>query len=180
MATPPTFSSGSVLTAAQMNSVGLWLVKTQTIGTGVTTETVTGAFSTDFDNYKIVVSKVAVSATGSSAFLKFGGSTGFTYFANGWYMTPTSGTLNPLNFNAVNTGIWIGISGGTTSWSFDVCSPFLASATNVVGMSAGSGANYYNNFVGSDSNAASSTAFSLTQATSNWTGGTIAVYGYRK
>jgi hypothetical protein len=42
MATPPDFSSGAVLTAAQMNSVGLWLVKTQTVGTTVSSVAVTG------------------------------------------------------------------------------------------------------------------------------------------
>jgi hypothetical protein len=42
MATPPDFSSGAVLTAAQMNSVGLWLVKTQTVGTAVSSVAVTG------------------------------------------------------------------------------------------------------------------------------------------
>ena len=35
MATPPDFSSGQVLTSSAMNSVGLWLVKTQTVGTAV-------------------------------------------------------------------------------------------------------------------------------------------------
>ena len=56
MATPPTFSSGAVLTAAQMNSVGMWLVKTQTVGTAVSSVTVTGAFSADYDNYLILMS----------------------------------------------------------------------------------------------------------------------------
>ena len=32
MATPPDFSVGQVLTAAHMDAVGLWLVKTQTKG----------------------------------------------------------------------------------------------------------------------------------------------------
>ena len=53
--TYPTFNSGDVLTAAEMNAVGLWLVKTQTIGTAVSSVTVTGAFSTDYDAYQIVV-----------------------------------------------------------------------------------------------------------------------------
>ena len=50
MATPPTFSSGSVLTAAQMNAVGLWLVKTQTVGTAVSSVSVTDVFSSNYDN----------------------------------------------------------------------------------------------------------------------------------
>ena len=43
----PVFASGDVLNASDMNGVGLWLVKTQTIGTGVSSVVVTGAFSAD-------------------------------------------------------------------------------------------------------------------------------------
>ena len=61
MATPPVFSAGAVLTAAQMNAVGLWEIKTQTIGTGVASFEVTGAFSSDYDNYKIVINSMDAS-----------------------------------------------------------------------------------------------------------------------
>ena len=47
----PDFAPGDVLTAADMDAVGLWLVKTQTVGTGVSSVTVTGAFSSTYDNY---------------------------------------------------------------------------------------------------------------------------------
>jgi hypothetical protein len=55
MATPPDFTAGQVLTAAQMNQIGLWLVKTQTIGTAVSSVTVTGAFTADYHSYLIRV-----------------------------------------------------------------------------------------------------------------------------
>ena len=54
MATPPVFSSGAVLTAAQMNSVGLWFVGSTTV-TGVTTGVLDGCFSSDFRDYLLVV-----------------------------------------------------------------------------------------------------------------------------
>ena len=48
------YSPGDVLTAADLNeSSGLVLVKTQTVGSGVSSVTVTGAFSATFDNYLI-------------------------------------------------------------------------------------------------------------------------------
>ena len=53
--TYPVFATGDVLNASDMNAVGLWLVKTQTIGSGVGSVAVTGAFSADYDNYKIIV-----------------------------------------------------------------------------------------------------------------------------
>ncbi len=48
--TYPSFSAGDILTAADMNAVGLWLVKTQTVGTAVASVTVTDAFSSTYDN----------------------------------------------------------------------------------------------------------------------------------
>jgi hypothetical protein len=181
VSTPTT--AGQILTSAYVNNninSGLVYIKQQTIGSGVTSVPVTSAFSAEFDNYRIVVSKVVVSASGNSSFITLSGSAGATYFTNGWFMAPSSGTVNGFNSNGVTTGVWLGITGNTTSIAFDVMSPFLAAATNVVGSSSGSGNSFNNNFAGSDSNAASSTGFTLTQATSNWTGGTITVYGYRK
>jgi hypothetical protein len=47
------WASGEVLTAADLNAyAGLILVKTQTIGTAVSSVTVTGAFSSTFQNYR--------------------------------------------------------------------------------------------------------------------------------
>ena len=58
----PTYTAGEILTSADMNDVstlgnyqGLFHIKTQTIGTAVSSVTVTGAFSSDFDNYLITV-----------------------------------------------------------------------------------------------------------------------------
>ena len=51
----PVFASGDVLNASDMNGVGLWLVKTQVIGTAVSSVTVTSAFTTDYDQYMITV-----------------------------------------------------------------------------------------------------------------------------
>ena len=49
----PSFNVGEVLTAADMNAVGLWLVKTQS-WTNATTTTVNDAFSSNYKNYKII------------------------------------------------------------------------------------------------------------------------------
>lgn len=62
MATPPDFTAGSVLTAAQMNAVGLWLVKTQTVGTAVSSQNVTACFSSDYANYMIAWSGIDTTA----------------------------------------------------------------------------------------------------------------------
>jgi hypothetical protein len=180
-----TFTTGEVLTASDTNTYlansGLVFIKQQTIGNAVSSIPVTSAFSTDYDNYRIVISKTTVSAVGNSAGITINGSTGATYSSSGIYMTPTSGTVNGLALNQVASGFWLGITGDVWSGAFDVMSPFLGAVTNFYGQSGGSGGgSYYNTTMSADSNAASSTGFTIVQASSNWTGGTITVFGYRK
>jgi hypothetical protein len=153
---------------------------TVTIGSARSSVVINGAFSSLYNNYRVVVSGVAVSGIGSSAAMTMNGSTGSTYSANGFYMAPSSATVNGYGQNQTANGFWLGVTATTWSASFDIMSPFLAAATNVVGQSASStGAGYYNTFMGADSNGASSTGFTLIQATNTWTGGSITVYGYR-
>ena len=153
---------------------------TVTIGSARSSVVINGAFSSLYNNYRVVVSGVAVSAVGSSASFLISSSLGATYSANGFYMNPASSALTGFAQNQTINGFWLGVTGGTWSASFDICNPFLASATNVVGQSAGSGASaYYNTFMGADSNAASSTGLAFAQATSTWTGGNVTIYGYR-
>ena len=61
MATPPTFSAGSVLTAAQMNQIGSFLIYGASFA-GVTSVSLPdGTFNSDFRNYNIIFN-IAVSA----------------------------------------------------------------------------------------------------------------------
>ena len=184
MAISSTFTTGQVFTAADANLMansGLVFIKQQTIGNAVSSVSVTSAFSTDYDNYRIVISKTTVSSIGNSGYITINGSTGSTYSSNGIYMTPTSSTVNGLALNQQPLGFWLGITGGVWSGSFDIMSPFLGAVTNFVGQSGGSGASsYYNTTMAADSNAASSTGFTLVQAVANFTGGIITVFGYRK
>lgn len=76
MATPPDFTTGQVLTAAQMNAVGLWVITPTTVaGTGVSigsngqvtlansqTASLNGVFTTDYLHYKVIVCIDTVSA----------------------------------------------------------------------------------------------------------------------
>lgn len=61
MATPPTFTVGQVLTAAQMNAVGLWKVNTTTV-TNQNSLNINNCFTSDYDNYKVIFTLTAVSA----------------------------------------------------------------------------------------------------------------------
>jgi hypothetical protein len=172
----PSFATGEVLTAADMNAVGLWLVKSQTIGTGVPSVTVTNAFSSDYENYRIVISGVTGSAAIELRF-NFVGLTTNNY--NNGVFTVTSGATN--NPSANNLPYWY-IGNPTThtgnSSSFDVFRPFDTSfRKTLVG-------NFYGNnvsgFIGGQTSLTGSfTDFTLSLSSGTITGGTIRVYGYR-
>ncbi len=175
--TYPVFASGDVLNAAEMNAVGLWLVKSQTVGTGVANVTVTGAFSADYDNYLITWSG-GVGSTGQLLQLQLGSSV--TGYNNVLIYGNTYGTPTPTGGSTNN-----GVGWNFTGWSdanyahLDVrlFGPFLSKYTGFAnsymgGTNAGTGA-------GIHAVAASYTSFVLYPNTGTITGGTIRVYGYR-
>ena len=179
MATPPDFTPGAILTAAQMSAIGLWEVKSQTIGTAVSSVTVTGAFSADYDSYLIRV-------TGGSASTSLGlnltlGSTTTGYYYGG--ATSTYATASPASFAGTNATSWAFAGSGETSgliMRVELNNPFLADETSYSNVFAtmrttGSGGIT----VGYLNDTTSYTAFTLTTSTGTITGGTIRVYGLR-
>ena len=179
-----TFTTGEVLTAADTNTYlansGLVLVKSQTIGSGVTSIAVTGAFSADYDNYKIVISG-GVSSIPTSLTLKLGASaTGYYGALN--YVTYSVGTISVA---AVNNAVsWTYAGSGTASninASIDLLSPFAAKTTGLISFyteNATTGST--GSFNGFHNVATSYTDFTIGIGAGNATGGTITVYGYRK
>ena len=175
----PVFTAGEVLTAANMNQVGLWLVKTQTIGSAVSSVPVTDAFSADFDNYRITVSG-GVGSTSTDVRLQLG-STTTGYYTGYNRVTFSTGAANLTSDNNAANFSRCGFA-TTDSFvsSFDLYQPFLTKRTLYYGMfvahspafSAGQGSGFLD-----DAN--SYTDFTLIVPTGNITGGTIRVYGYR-
>ena len=178
MATPPDFTIGQVLTAAQMNGVGLWLVKTQTIGNGVSSVAVTDAFSTDYDTYKIIVSG-GVGSTIQNLALQLGATT--TGYYGGQMTVNASGVVAGAGMN--NTASWTlaGISSTNSNYlNAELLNPFLTKPTTLSSSrnddrTAGS----YGTTAGFVDNSTSYTGFTLIVG-GTMTGGTIRVYGYRK
>ena len=174
----PVFANGDVLNASDMNGVGLWLVKTQTVGSGVASVTVTGAFSSDYDNYRIVYG----GGTGSTAItlsLQLGASTTGYYSVVNYAAYAALAT--PLSTGDSNQALWRYVGYADANYaqmSFDLIAPNLArwttfnaaswAATTVAGTSSGI-----------HQVATAYTAFTLGVNTGTLTGGTIRVYGYR-
>jgi hypothetical protein len=173
----PDFSPGEVLTAAAMDSIGLWLVKTQTVGTGVSSVTVTGAFSSSYDNYRIIISGGQTSVNGSIA-LQLNNSTGTTYQIYGYFGNFGAATLN--GYGPVAGVRWTDpILGATSRYHavIDLIGPFLTQETFGYTNSATTVGAY--NFSLVDTASVSNTGFTLQPLSGTMTGGTIRVYGYR-
>jgi hypothetical protein len=174
----PVFASGDVLNASDMNGVGLWLVKSQTIGTGVSSVVVTGAFSADYDNYRITYTG-GVGSGVSFLQLQFGATV--TGYYNQLIYAPFASTTVSANVNDNNASSARYVGGGTSTFaklSTDVFSPFLATRTfwggsYVDGSNSGTANGYVDNNL-------SYTGFTMSVSSPQTiTGGTIRVYGYR-
>jgi hypothetical protein len=177
-----TYTAGEVLTAASLNnnfaSGGLQLVKTQVIGSAVGSVTVTGAFSSTYDNYKIVISGGVGSAAGSNIGLQLGATT-TGYYWSGIYRQYTNTTVTADK--AENGSSWNYAGRSTTTsinLSVDLFGPNLAKNTNAIMFNTGAGvADYFFMTGGYLADTTQYTAFTLTPNTGTLTGGTIRVYG---
>jgi len=171
----PNFSAGEVLRAQDMNAVSGWLIKTQTVGTSVSTVTVTGAFSADYDNYLITYEGGVSSAQASVALQLGSANTGYYSAGNGLTFLSASSNFG-LN-NSANFGI---VGYVTPIFSNIECSLFGPFATRRTTMRMNSTSTTQQlGGAGYQDSATSFTAFTLTFGASTVTGGTIRVYGYR-
>jgi hypothetical protein len=176
--TYPIFASGDVLNASDMNGVGLWLIKQQTIGNGVASVVVPDAFSSQYDNYKIIVNGGVGSATQAIRLQLTGSATG--YYGANIVATYAAGTVtgNPIN----NAASWSFAGVSTTDQNLvdcDILSPFLAKPTGISGgyMNASTTGNG-GTINGYHASLFQATGFTLSVA-GTMTGGVIFVYGYR-
>jgi hypothetical protein len=184
MPTPPTFTAYTPLTAAQLNQAGLWLVKSQAVGSGVASVTVNNAFSADYDNYKVVWSGGQSSAA-AEIYMQL--TTGGTASTTGYYGTlvwasvTTAAVAGAANNNAAQwswAGGGAGANNGAASVNVDLLNPFGAMRTRLHNAQT-LYATVYGTYTGLHDVGTSYDGFKLTPASGTITGGTIRVYGYR-
>jgi len=179
-----TFTTGEVLTAADtntyLNNGGLVYVKSQTIGSAVSSVTVSDAFSATYDNYRIVINGGTCST--NTALNMTLGSTATGYTQIGIYSQITVGTV--LTYNDTNTTSWASVaycSANNIYGTIEIHDPYNAKWTVFDGIAMQAvAAGYVNRPAGFLTNTTSYTAFTLTTGAGTLTGGTITVYGYRK
>jgi hypothetical protein len=175
--TGSTWDSPSAANALQI-PIGLDLVKTQTIGTTVTSVVVSDAFSAKYDAYKIVVTG-GVCSTEATLNMQLGASTAnyfYTYLHATYDNTAKSA-------GAANQSSWNFIGGASTtqlSASLELINPFLAKPTTLANATSNYPGVYAGVTNGFHNTATSYTGFTIIVAAGTMTGGTINVYGYRK
>lgn len=174
-------NSAWVMIADTDSPPGLQLIKTQTIGTAVSSVVVSDAFSSDYENYLITVNGGVASTNTAIALTLGSAATGYYRWAiYGQFHTTTAFGLNTSN--GVNWGDAAFGSASTIQGRFELFGPNMAMNTQFVGHSTQSRTQgFYLTQGGYLADTSQYTAFTLTPSTggATLTGGTIRVYGYR-
>jgi len=158
---------------------GFTLVSSTTIGTTVSSVTVSSAFSATYDNYKIILSGGIASANSVVKMTLGATATGYSRFifqgAFGANTVTGSAATNQNDWGAVGS-----ISTNSLTMDMELQLPFLTKRTtfytrNLTTVNSGGEIFLTNGFL---DDATSYTAFTLTTGSGTMTGGTIKVYGY--
>lgn len=195
MPTPPDFSTGAVLTAAQMNAVGLWRITSGitatngtvsdgvvTVNAGVTSVTVTGCFSADFINYRITYSGFTGSSAGAAIAMTLrtsgGADNAANWRGNTYYVAAGNGAglTNAVTNNSAYCECG-GLETEPTNAIFDVLGPFASTRTKTAFTDCTD--SYWRTGAFVLVNNTSYTGIKILPIAGTLSGGTIRVYGYR-
>lgn len=164
--------------ATPASGAGLTFIKSQTVGTSVSSVAVTSAFSASYDNYLITFTGGAGSASGNDLSIQFGATTS-GYAWSGFYQSTTSSTITGFATNSASNIALGTMSGEGAAIEIFVTNPFLSRRTSVAsrGTPLISG-DFRVDYAGRLDNSTSYTDFTILTA-NTMTGGTIRVYGYQ-
>ena len=138
MATPPVFTSGAILTAAQMNSIGLWRISSGTQALTTTPTAFTSLFAgSDYANYRLIV-KTTASSGGNKLLFRFLASTTpsiLSYWGNGIGASDSASTTVYFERSSNASALSLGPSVGSTSRVaiLDIIGPNVAKQTLYTG-----------------------------------------------
>ena len=178
----PSFSVGEVLTAADMNAVGLWLVTGKDLSGSATS--VDNCFTSNYRNYRIVY-RIATNSASDSEIrftLRVGGVDAITNYNTGSWLVDGAGTLNYSQSGTYSRwNVVYSAASNTGSGVVDIIGPAIAANTSFTGNhtnSTGGGNARTINMGGNHLTATAYDGFTLTSATGTFTG-RVQVYGYR-
>jgi hypothetical protein len=157
---------------------GLTLITAQAIGSGVSSVTVTNAFSTTYDSYKVIlIGSVSSTASGNALNVTLGTTTTGYYYAG--CFTSYNSTVSGLG--AANTSGWIvgALENPDSSLEMEIYQPFQ-SKTTYFSANNTFPAGRAGRVDGSQYSNTSFTDLKVTPQGGTLTGGTLYVYGYAK
>jgi len=178
-----TFTTGEVLTAADTNTYlansGLVYVTSATVGSGVSSVTISNCFSSTFDQYRIIYTNGACSTTAYLGLRLGAVTTG--YYGSLFGAAYAGGAFIGLGLSNAASWSYAGFAATYAILDVDVINPNLSKQSMIdsrwVFNSGGSG---YSMFVGEEAGTTQHTAFTITPSSGTLTGGNITVYGYRR
>ena len=176
-----TFAVGEVLTASDTNTYlansGLVYVTSTTVGTGVSSVTISNCFSSTYDNYMIRIAGMTGSAAADTS-LQLSSITGSVYAYSGFYQFVGAAAMT--TYGGTTTSMPIGTMGTTlnTQIIVEISGPNLAVAKYVDVRTASS--NIRVSQGGQINSTTQATGFTVTPASGTLTGGIITVFGFRK
>jgi hypothetical protein len=161
---------------------GLVLVSRTTVGSAVASVTVSGAFSSDYDNYRVVFAGSVGSVNLTCAMRLGATASGYKYAIRQNSFAGSGGDVGSTSASELALGGIADSAGSEGHFVVDVCGPNLAHGTSVTSM------NIYGHptvgrldiFGGVEPSSTQHTAFTLLATTGTMTGGIIDVYGYAK
>ena len=156
---------------------GLIFIKSVSIGSAVSSVTVSNAFSSTYQNYKIILSGADTTLVNNTINFNFDGST-TGYYQAGWYRNyaNTSGNWSTAN-NGSSWAVGYTSTDSDTYSSIEVFHPYETRRSKFT-ISPNGGGDFVLVFGGKHDVASSYTGFVLVPGNGTFTGGTIRVYGY--
>jgi hypothetical protein len=165
-----------------MDSIGLWLVKTQAVGAiAVGSVVVNSAFSGNFDRYMIQISGMQSTVSAPNLIMTVPGISSPAYFSSFMFQIATSATVSTANVpngaafylgNLGNQSSFIQLDGVDPNNTLGHSATFRYSSYDSSASYGGTGAIW-------STSGATFSGFTLTASSGNLVNGTIRVYGYR-
>jgi hypothetical protein len=156
----------------------MWLVKTQAVGSAVSSVTVTGAFSADYENYTIIYTGGLFSTTLVWGVFQFNAAHTTGYYGAAQFID-TAGTVTNQGTN--NLGRLLvtrssALAFGASSWVVNVANPMTAIRKSIWGQCSGGNMVTHGGYYDSTS---TFSQFVLSPSAGTISGGTIYVYGMK-
>jgi hypothetical protein len=178
-----TFTTGEVLTASDTNTylanAGLVYVTSTTVGSAVSSVTISNCFSATYDDY-LVLYHGGTSTTKNDLGIRMGSTTANYYYAS-VYKDYGAGAINYVTVNNGANWTYAGCQDNPNALDVRIYSPYKSEKTMINALYVGPAADRVVASAGGFlDNTTSYTSFTMFAGAGTISGGTITVYGYRK